>query len=718
VTATAEPAAPPGTPAARYEDLPRPAVLRSAEDLLRAGFAVAVLAICLAGEWYATRRIVVGQDDLVDFVSRLPEPIGGGVVGASQLLAVLTPVAILAMVLWRRSGRLAVEAVLAAVLSAVAEIGLSRLVLDSAEPRARAVAGFVDGWLGTPFPGAAYLAAAAGVATVGLAWVSRGWRRAIWGVLLGVATMVVLTGNGFVVTTIAALATGAAVGSLVVLAIGGPDLAPRAAAIAGQLGAAGLDVVTVVEITGGRPPARHYRATQASGVDLFVKVLDDDARTRDLLLRTWQRIRLRAVGDEQPVGSLRQAVEHEAFVALWAARSGVRTADVAAVESVGRGGMLIAQRFVDGTPLDAVAEAGDDDAVVAAWRILASLHAAGIAHGPLDARDILIDVAGRPWPVDMDHASLGAPPARQARDVADLLTSTAIVIGPDRAIAAAAAGLEPADLAACLPYLQKLALSPRVRRQLKRHKGLLEKLRVGVVATTGAEDVPLEKLERFSRKTVIRFALVFLVLYFLLPQLGNLEDAVSALGGADWRYIALAFIYIPTNYFAASLRMVGSIPDRLPFGPVYTLQMASAFMNRVTPNNVGGMTLTVRFLQKAGVPTETAAASVGIQSVMTWAGLLVWLAIFFLWAGRTGSLGFSFPIKGVVLLVIVAAIAVGATLWVIPPHGARSSSRSAGSPGRQGGTSGASCRCRHDWACSSSARCSTPSSTSSPSSGC
>ncbi|HKA04640.1 MAG TPA: lysylphosphatidylglycerol synthase transmembrane domain-containing protein, partial [Acidimicrobiales bacterium] len=333
---------------------------------------------------------------------------------------------------------------------------------------------------------------------------------------------------------------------------------------------------------------------------------------------------------------------------------------------VGRRGMLIAQHLVDGTPLDAVAEAGNEDAVVAAWRAIASLHAAGIAHGPLDASDILIDVAGRPWLVDMDHASLGAPAPRRARDIADLLTSTAMVIGPDRAIAAAAAGLEPADLATCLPYLQRLALSPRIRRRLRRHWGLLEALRVAVVATTGAENVPLEKLERFSRKTVIRFALVFLVLYFLLPQLGSLEDAVSALGGADWRYIALAFIYIPTNYFAAGLRMVGSIPERLPFGPVYTLQMASAFMNRVTPNNVGGMTLTVRFLQKTGVPTQTAAASVGIQSVMTWAGLLAWLTVFFVWAGRTGSLGFDFPVRGVVLLVILAAIVVGAILWVIP----------------------------------------------------
>jgi Lysylphosphatidylglycerol synthase TM region len=210
----------------------------------------------------------------------------------------------------------------------------------------------------------------------------------------------------------------------------------------------------VSELPSGRPPARHYRATLAGGADLFVKVLDDDARTRDLLARTWQRIRLRAVGDEQPVGSLRQAVEHEAFVALWAHRSGVRTPDVVAVQSVGRRGMLIAQRFVDGTPLDAVAPARIDSALVAAWRSLASLHGAGIARGPLDAPDFLVDAGEELWLVDMDHAGLGAPPGRMARDRADLLTSTAMAVGPDRAIAAASTGLGPIDL----PFAQAGAL--------------------------------------------------------------------------------------------------------------------------------------------------------------------------------------------------------------------------------------------------------------------
>ena len=43
--------------------------------------------------------------------------------------------------------------------------------------------------------------------------------------------------------------------------------------------------------------------------------------------------------------------------------------------------------------------------------------------------------------------------------------------------------------------------------------------------------------------------------------------------------------------------------------------MASSFVNRVSPANVGGMALNVRFLQKAGVPTAEAVTGVGLNSI-------------------------------------------------------------------------------------------------------
>ena len=44
--------------------------------------------------------------------------------------------------------------------------------------------------------------------------------------------------------------------------------------------------------------------------------------------------------------------------------------------------------------------------------------------------------------------------------------------------------------------------------------------------------------------------------------------------------------------------------------------MASSFVNRVTPANVGGMALNVRFLQKAGVDPAEAVTGVGLNVVV------------------------------------------------------------------------------------------------------
>ena len=46
--------------------------------------------------------------------------------------------------------------------------------------------------------------------------------------------------------------------------------------------------------------------------------------------------------------------------------------------------------------------------------------------------------------------------------------------------------------------------------------------------------------------------------------------------------------------------MSGGVPERLPFVPTLAAQLASSFVNRVTPAKVGGMALNVRYLQKAG----------------------------------------------------------------------------------------------------------------------
>ena len=101
--------------------------------------------------------------------------------------------------------------------------------------------------------------------------------------------------------------------------------------------------------------------------------------------------------------------------------------------------------------------------------------------------------------------------------------------------------------------------------------------------------------------------------------------------------------------------MAGGVAEHLPFVPNLEAQMASSFVNRVTPANVGGMALNVRFLQKAGVPTTEAVTGVGLNSIAGAIVHVVLLVVFFAWAGQGGGKGFSLP-GGSKALVIIAVV--------------------------------------------------------------
>jgi hypothetical protein len=80
------------------------------------------------------------------------------------------------------------------------------------------------------------------------------------------------------------------------------------------------------------------------------------------------------------------------------------------------------------------------------------------------------------------------------------------------------------------------------------------------------------------------------------------------------------------------------VPIRLPFWATVLTQGASSFINRVSPANVGGMALNVRYLQKSGVEPTAGVAAVGVNAL---AGVLVHVAllvIFLAWASPTPGL--------------------------------------------------------------------------------
>ena len=96
-----------------------------------------------------------------------------------------------------------------------------------------------------------------------------------------------------------------------------------------------------------------------------------------------------------------------------------------------------------------------------------------VAHGRLNGNHVVVD--GTTVGIDgFELATGAAATGRRAADVAELLVSTALVVGDDRAVAAARAGIGDDAVIEALPYLQPAALSREMRHRPPPPQGTLE----------------------------------------------------------------------------------------------------------------------------------------------------------------------------------------------------------------------------------------------------
>ena len=396
--------------------------------------------------------------------------------------------------------------------------------------------------------------------------------------------------------------------------------------------------------------------TTESGDDLFVKTLTSDQRAADLLFRLYRLIRLRRAGDRRPASSLRRSVEHEAFLSLAATARGIRTPSLVTVTDVGSDGMLLAYERLDGRSLDSLTpEEITDGLLREVWGLVGTLRAAAIAHRDLRLANVFVDADGTPWLIDFGFSELAADSSLLARDAAELLASTASVVGPERAIAAAVDVLGSDAISDALPWIQPLALSSATRSRLGRSEQY-ERLRSAAAEAVGAEDVEYVRLERVKPGTVLTLVSVALALYVLVPQFAAASGFFDELADANLYWAAAALVASAATYLGAGLGMVGAVPMRLPVGQMVIAQLASSFSNRVTPAKVGGMATNVRFLQKQGISVPVAASAIGLNTL---AGTIVHvslMALFALVASREVEVPLPDPrTAGIVAVVLILA---------------------------------------------------------------
>ena len=169
------------------------------------------------------------------------------------------------------------------------------------------------------------------------------------------------------------------------------------------------------------------------------------------------------------------------------------------------------------------------------WQQVRKLHGSNMAHRDLRAANVMIDAAGKAWLIDFGFAEIAPKKIEQLMDCAELVMSTALIVGPERAAKSFQAVYTKKETRAVLPYLQASVFSGATRAALKKHKPALKNIRQLLALASGAQAKHLEtaSIDRLSLKRLINIALFGILLLIVVPQFNTFKGALSNLGNVN-----------------------------------------------------------------------------------------------------------------------------------------------------------------------------------------
>jgi uncharacterized membrane protein YbhN (UPF0104 family) len=437
----------------------------------------------------------------------------------------------------------------------------------------------------------------------------RVWGR--WLVALAAVASVALdltTGLG-AIAGVAAAVVGAAVVHLI---LGSPGGRPPRDEVAEELADLGLAVTDIQPTALQRRGVALSTAHGPDGAPLLVRMYGRDAWEGQLISSWWTRLWYRAESPSTRVGRLQQ-VEHEAFVTLLAERADVPVLPVVVAGLVwDRDAVLVTA--ADARPVARLAGGDVGDAFLrACWDALTGLHHAGISHGDLNADSVMVTSDRRVVLTDLARANTSPSDAQLATDRVQMLVTTALLVGPQRAVAVALDCLGTEALTGLVPYLQPPVLSLETRRAVRSASWGMADLRKAATAATGAEPPKLQQLHRVTVGSIVLVAVIVLVAYAVITAIAGIgfSTLVDEFKSANLWWTAGAFATAPIIPLGFAIATIGASTREVRFGPILALEYAIQFLALAVPSTAAKLALEVRFFERFGI-AATGAIAIGL----------------------------------------------------------------------------------------------------------
>lgn len=648
-------------PAAVDHEAPRR--VRRPVDIARLVLLLALLTLLIGSGVVAQHTASAASEDLARAVSHLPRAFTHLLSFAAGLVIIVLPLGYAVDLMVHRKVRVLLEALAGGTVALGVVWGLGRALLAAPHGALYHSLTLTSVTRAAPAPVDSYLAALAAFAVLGGMVRDVRWRW-YYGATVVVYTLSALVGAQ---ASLLALAVSFVMGVAVAVAgrfvMGTPDQRPGAPRIADAVIDRGIALVRLTHLRDPTGAQREFSGVTESGQRLQIIVLDRDMLAPGALYRLYRMLRVRSEVTRGPSLSMERSAERRALLSMAAEKAGLPVPALIAGVPCGPDAVVLVHEAVDATPILATVSALRDAQLVELWRAVCRLHESRVTHRRLTPERMWVDHHGQILVASPTVGSAFATNLRVNLDRAELLISTARLVGALRAVRVAREVIGPDGLSAIRPVMQPIAFSRETRTALRRNRSLLSELWDEIGRGSVAPAPELSDLERVRPRTILVLVAAIVAGYLLIGQLGTV-DLATVFTSLQWQWVPIVVAGSALTYLGSAVALIGFVRERLSLLRTMLAHLAATFTGFVTPAAVGGMALNVRYLRQSGVSSTGAATSVAVNQVVGVMSYVVLLVFFGVASGT--STEHSLPIPGWAFIVVGVGVAAGLLIVAIP----------------------------------------------------